>query len=184
MRCLMRNWWINHRIFRQYPWVFIQLTFTFPSAVGQNTSILLFTWACSKSSCFLWIFIPHKNMVIPSFRPPKSHIFPKKSPKNHLQSLQSQRCPTFPTQFARWLSPPACGEPQVTTLPSTSAAKALWLPTTALTDTEDSEETEAGKLPPVRLSPQGCREPDDQKNNGRDVKIQESDMIGIWMEHK
>ena len=87
MRCLMRNWWINHRIFRQYPWVFIQLTFTFPSAVGQNTSILLFTWACSKSSCFLWIFIPHKNMVIPSFRPPKSHIFPKKSPKNHLQSL-------------------------------------------------------------------------------------------------
>lgn len=47
----------------------------------------------------------------------------------------------------------------MTTLPSTSAAKALWLPTTALTDTEDSEETEAGKLPPVRLSPQGCREP-------------------------
>ena len=26
MRCSMRNWWINHRIFRQYPSVFIQLT--------------------------------------------------------------------------------------------------------------------------------------------------------------
>ena len=149
---------------------------TFPSAVGQNPSILLFTSACSKSSCFLWIFIPHKKKVIPSFRPPKA-IF---SPKSHPKITFSH----FPTQFARWLSPPACGEPQVPTLPSTSAAKALWLPTTALTDTEDSEETEAGKLPPVRLSPQGCREPDDQKNNGRDVKIQESDMIGIWMEHK
>ena len=50
---------------------------TFPSAVGQNPSILLFTSACSKSSCFLWIFIPHKKKVIPSFRPQKPY-FPQK----------------------------------------------------------------------------------------------------------
>ena len=73
--------------------------------------------------------------------------------------------------MTKGLSPPACGEPQVITVPSTSrAAKALWLPTTAATAVA-VEATEGGKTPPVRLSPQGCREPKEKgKMNEWNVK--------------